>query len=70
MASVGDHVRKVYEWLTAPDHTAKHTSACGERAEASGSWLIQGETFKEWKCATNSFLWLNGIRTFSIMMLQ
>ena len=69
MTPVGDHVRKVYEWLKAPDHTAKHTSACSKREKGTGSWLIQGEQFKEWKSATNSFLWLNGIRTFSIKML-
>ena len=70
MTSVGNHDQKVYDWLKAPDHTAKHTSACNRREKESGSWLVQGERFKEWKLATNSFLWLNGIRTSSIKMLQ
>ncbi|KAF8517210.1 hypothetical protein JB92DRAFT_2668113, partial [Gautieria morchelliformis] len=53
---------QVYNWLSAPDHEAKHLNACKQRQESTGSWFVQGECFKDWKIRSNSFLLLRGIR--------
>ncbi|KAF8510539.1 hypothetical protein JB92DRAFT_2727720, partial [Gautieria morchelliformis] len=53
--------KKLFEWLSAPDHHSKHTNACNERHEETGLWFLQGQDFQEWKSKDNSFLWLHGI---------
>ncbi|KAF8517231.1 hypothetical protein JB92DRAFT_2679081, partial [Gautieria morchelliformis] len=52
---------QVYNWLSAPDHEAKHLNACKQRQESTGSWFVQGACFKDWKIRSNSFLLLRGI---------
>lgn len=60
----------VYTWLAAPDHQEHHVIACSRREEATGSWFIQGKSFKDWMRAPNSFLWLHGIRAYYIKLLE
>ncbi|KAF8510451.1 hypothetical protein JB92DRAFT_3118991 [Gautieria morchelliformis] len=50
----------VYKWLAAPDYESKHLNAAGEWEKNTGSWVLQGGSFHEWKTQPKSFLWLHG----------
>ncbi|KAF8518085.1 ankyrin repeat-containing domain protein [Gautieria morchelliformis] len=67
---VEERRQEIYTWLSTHDYQSKHTNAYKERQETTGSWFLQGRPFEEWKCRDNSFLWLHGIRAFSIALLE
>lgn len=54
--------QKVHQWLSPPDPSSNHNSACKKRQLTTGSWFLGSDQFKEWKLSSNSFLWLHGIR--------
>jgi hypothetical protein len=45
-------------------------NACKQRQATTGSWFVQGRLFEDWKGHANSFLWLHGIGTFSMELLD
>ena len=57
-----EYQQKIYQWLSAPDPSSNHNDACKKRQPTTGSWFIKGEQFDIWKAASNSMLWLHGIR--------
>lgn len=56
-----EHLKRIHNWLEAPDPSANHVIALAKREVTTGSWFIGGTAFKEWKTSPNSFLWLYGI---------
>lgn len=50
------------EWLDAPDPSARHNMVRKGRTEGTGSWLLQGAEFKEWRNSDEMVvLWMHGI---------
>jgi hypothetical protein len=49
-------------WLASsvPDPSIEHNAALGKHEETTGSWLLDGDSLKEWSIAPNSYLWLHG----------
>jgi hypothetical protein len=56
--------QKIYQWLSPPDPSSNHNSACKKRQPTTGAWFIESDEFKKWKMGPNSFLWLHGIRKY------
>src|SRR2546423_6414390 len=57
-----EHLQKIHRWLAAPDPSSNHNAACGKRQLTTGSWFVGGSQFARWKAASDSMLWLYGIR--------
>ncbi|KAL4757668.1 uncharacterized protein BDW70DRAFT_171116 [Aspergillus foveolatus] len=51
---------KVHDWLAAPDATTNHNNARDKHHAGTGSWFVNGPSFKNWLVERNSFLWVNG----------
>ncbi|KAL9004631.1 MAG: hypothetical protein Q9188_002557 [Gyalolechia gomerana] len=47
-------------WLSAPDATVDHNTACAKRHPGTGVWLIKGSKFLQWLTEENSIIWLSG----------
>jgi hypothetical protein len=60
-----DRWTKFRQWLSPPDPSTSHNSACQKRQPTTGVWFTESQHFNKWKDSPNSFLWLHGIRTFS-----
>jgi hypothetical protein len=58
----GERRQKIHQWLSPPDPSSNHNTACKKRQQTTGSWFIRGDQFAEWKISSNTFLWLHGIR--------
>ncbi|KAK6356047.1 hypothetical protein TWF718_000421 [Orbilia javanica] len=48
-------------WLSPPDPSTNYDKALQQYHEATGSWFLESDDFKEWKTRPSSFLWLHGI---------
>jgi hypothetical protein len=57
--------QKTHQWLSPPDPSTNHNAACKKRQPTTGAWFVEGDQFAKWKCSSNSFLWLHGIRTYT-----
>ncbi|KAF8460885.1 hypothetical protein DFH94DRAFT_360973 [Russula ochroleuca] len=57
-----DKVRQdVRNWFSPPDPWKNHNVVHESRHSRTGSWLIQGDTYEEWKSSgSSSLLWING----------
>jgi hypothetical protein len=55
--------------LDAPDPTINYHTAKDRRDAGSGEWLMGDDRYKKWKHASESLLWLHGIRTFALLFL-
>ncbi|KAJ8112693.1 hypothetical protein OPT61_g5001 [Boeremia exigua] len=55
------HVRKVLEWLSAPDPSKNFDEARKLHHRGTGQWLLESREYTAWKTESNSFLWLYGI---------
>jgi hypothetical protein len=55
---------KLRKWLTPPDHQTNHKAACSSQHSGTGSWFIQGKTFRTWKKGDGASLLICGKRTF------
>ncbi|KAF8465153.1 hypothetical protein DFH94DRAFT_360795 [Russula ochroleuca] len=57
-----DKVRQdVRNWLSPPDPWKNHNVVHESRHSGTGTWLIQGDTYAEWKSSgSSSLLWING----------
>ncbi|KAM3479755.1 hypothetical protein MY8738_005313 [Beauveria namnaoensis] len=54
-------IRDLTVWLTYADPAASHQAAHRKRQPGTGTWLINGVRFREWKRRRGSFMWLKGI---------
>ena len=48
-------------WLTPPNPSIDHNTACSKHHDGTAEWFIQGSTFDEWK-TNGSLLWIRGNR--------
>jgi len=53
------------KWLSPPDPSTNHNTACGAHLKGTATWFFQESIFQRWK-STNSLLWIHGKRTFLI----
>jgi hypothetical protein len=44
-------------------------NAVGEWEKDTGSWFLEGESFRKWKGQPKSFLWLHGKGMFSACLM-
>ncbi|KAF2440363.1 HET-domain-containing protein, partial [Karstenula rhodostoma CBS 690.94] len=56
-----ERLRKICNWLSAPDPSANYHKAHKQRQAGTGIWLVEGEQFTRWKASAASRLWLHGI---------
>lgn len=52
--------RQVLDWLSAPDPSTNFDDAQNQHVLGTGSWLLQSDTFENWKAIPQSVLWLYG----------
>ncbi|KAH9985038.1 hypothetical protein BJV74DRAFT_988733 [Russula compacta] len=50
---------KFQSWLSPPDPSLNHNTACKTQHDGTATWLIQGDTFRDWK-KNGSLLWIRG----------
>ncbi|KAL1962468.1 hypothetical protein VTN77DRAFT_9669 [Rasamsonia byssochlamydoides] len=50
----------IVQWLSAPDPSVDYTDALQRRVSNTGSWLICGKQYSQWKCCPGSLLWIHG----------
>jgi hypothetical protein len=53
---------KLRTWLSPPDPSINHDTACKAQHTGTARWFIQGSTFRDWK-EKGSLLWIRGNRT-------
>jgi ankyrin repeat domain-containing protein 50 len=60
----GDTLQKdIRNWLSPPDPWKNHYIARESHHEGTSAWLVEGETFSEWKSSgPSSLLWIHGKR--------
>jgi hypothetical protein len=59
----GPSKEKLRTWLSPPDPSINHNTACATQHEGTARWFIQGSTFREWR-ENGSLLWIRGNRVF------
>ena len=58
----GDQLReKIQKWLSSPDPSINHNTACDAHQNGTATWFLEGTIYDEWK-ATGSLLWTHGNR--------
>ncbi|KAH9985039.1 hypothetical protein BJV74DRAFT_886357 [Russula compacta] len=50
---------KLRTWLSPPDPSINHHTACKTQLDGTATWFIQGSTFQDWK-KNGSLLWIRG----------
>ncbi|KAI9817415.1 MAG: hypothetical protein M1827_001024 [Pycnora praestabilis] len=55
-----DHRNLMLRWLSTVDPSTNHNIAREKHEATTGTWLIEGDAFKTWRCSPNSLLWLHG----------
>ncbi|KAH9992931.1 hypothetical protein BJV77DRAFT_410664 [Russula vinacea] len=50
---------KLRSWLSPPDPSVNHNTACKTQHSGTATWFIQGSTFRDWK-KNGSLLWVRG----------
>ena len=53
---------KLRSWLSPPDPSVNHNTACKTQHGGTATWFIQGNAFQDWK-NNGSLLWVRGNRT-------
>ncbi|KAI1869012.1 uncharacterized protein JN550_005999 [Neoarthrinium moseri] len=56
-----EEMTKLDAWLGSANVAANHKAASALRHAETGSWFLEGESFKRWVDTPNSFLWLSAI---------
>ena len=54
--------RIVYDlqgWLSPPDPSTNHNTACGAQQEKTAMWIFSENIYKEWE-SSGSLLWIHG----------
>src|SRR5712691_5730120 len=60
--STGNQLQeKLRSWLSPPNPSINHNTACEIQHRGTATWFIQGNTFREWK-QNGSLLWIRGNR--------
>ena len=59
---IGFQGDKIERWMSAPDSSPNYNAAREKHQPETGSWFIEGNTFREWKEQPGSVLWLHGGR--------
>jgi Cdc6-like AAA superfamily ATPase len=59
-STVGQLAHDVVQWLCAPDTSVDYADALQRRVNNTGSWLICGNEYGQWKCNSDSLLWIYG----------
>lgn len=54
-----DELRRIFDWLSAPDPWTNHYSARQQHQAQTGAWLLQCETYKSWKAGTKRHVWMH-----------
>ena len=50
-------------WLSPPDPSTNHDTACNVRHKGTATWFLEGRTYEEWKSTgSESLLWIHGKR--------
>jgi hypothetical protein len=58
----GNQLREsTHKWLSPPDPSTNHNTACGTHHKKTATWFFEGRIYQEWK-ATGSLLWIHGKR--------
>ncbi|KAJ4177440.1 hypothetical protein NW767_015118 [Fusarium falciforme] len=55
------HLAKVERWLSPPDYSTNAKLARKRRHAGTGTWLLDGPAFQEWKLGSRRHLWLYGL---------
>ena len=59
----GGHLREdIQNWLSPPDPSINHNTACEAHHNGTSTWFLEGSIYNEWK-VTGSLLWTHGNRT-------
>ena len=53
---------KLRSWLSPPDPSVNHNTACKTQHLGTATWFVQSTTFEDWK-KNGSLLWVRGNRT-------
>src|SRR5258708_30400723 len=60
---------EIWRWLSPPDPSINHNTACEAQHSGTASWFFEGAIYNEWM-ATGPLLWIHGNRTgFSLVSL-
>lgn len=54
-------IKKVIQWLSAPDPSTNHNAANKKHESTTGTWLLESESFESWRNNANQLLWITGI---------
>ena len=53
------------QWLSSVDPSENYNNACERHEAGTGQWfIVEDSSFKDWKQAANSLLWLYGKGTY------
>lgn len=55
------HIKRVNNWLAAPDPWAKYKETLKRRHPGTGAWLVKDKRVFDWRSQVGSLLWLHGI---------
>jgi hypothetical protein len=55
------HLKKIEEWLSAPNSSTTLNEALKKRQDGTGSWFLLSKSFQTWTNGTSRYLWLQGI---------
>ena len=62
-------IQNIQKWLSPPDPWKNHNVVHDTRHSGTGTWLIQGDSYLEWKSSgQSSLLWINGKRQYFVTM--
>ena len=51
----------IHRWLSPPDPSTNHNTACGTHSKRLATWFFEGKIYYEWK-SKGSLLWVHGMR--------
>jgi hypothetical protein len=63
MRAGGKALEGVKSWLSPPDPLQKYNTILGAHREGTTSWLLENDTYKQWK-SRGSLLWISGLRSY------
>jgi hypothetical protein len=52
--------KNVMDWLNPINQAEIHAAAFRKHEPGTGEWLIEGESFRNWRCDPGTSLWLCG----------
>jgi hypothetical protein len=62
----GNQLREsLLRWLSPPNPSLNHNTACKARHDGTAQWFFQGGIFNQWK-SIDPFLWIHGKRALHL----